>query len=304
MRTIFTVLRVPNLLIIAFTFLLLRYLVFIPVYSFYSVNAGMGSLHYLLMITATLLIAASGYIGNDYFDVATDRINKPEKQYIGIKIPAESALAMALVLSFFAIILAVILAVYLRSLVPAALLLFALSVSWWYAIKLKKSLVWGNIAVSGMSAGTIAMAWLIENQYSHSGEEPFIIITGIISAVTVFAFLLSLMREIIKDIEDIEGDSSIKCKSLPIVKGIPFTKTLVLLLSEFTIILLFIAQLFLLEFSKYAAAIWLIFGVEIPLIFFLVKLTKAKEKYDFHKLSQMLKWIMLGGMGTIVAGQF
>ena len=84
MRTIFSMLRVPNLLIIALTFLLLRYLVFIPVYSGFSINPGMGSLHYMLMITATLLIAAAGYISNDYFDVITDRFNKPDKQYIGI----------------------------------------------------------------------------------------------------------------------------------------------------------------------------------------------------------------------------
>jgi len=304
MRTIFNILRVPNLIIIALTFLLLRYLVFLPVYSFYSVKAGMGSLHYLLMITATILIAAAGYISNDYFDVATDRINKPGKQYVNIKIPAGSVLSMALVLSLLAIILAIALSISIKSSLPALLLLFALAVAWWYAMKLKKSLMWGNIAVACMSAGTIAMAWLIENQYSHIGDEPSRIITGIITAITVFAFLLSLLREIIKDLEDIEGDKLINCRSLPIVKGIPFTKTIVLMLSEITLILLLISQLYLLEFSKYAAALWVLIGVEIPLILFLVKLKKADEKFDFHKLSQILKWIMLGGMGTIVAGQF
>jgi len=304
MLTAFNMLRVPNLMIIAFTFLLLRYLVFIPVYGYYSLNAGMGGLYYLLMITATLLIAAAGYISNDYFDVATDRINKPGKHYIGIKIPAGSALAMALVLSLFALILAITLAISIQSFIPALLLLFALAVAWWYALKLKRSLMWGNIAVACMSAGTIAMAWIIEHQYSQVPDEAFRIITGIIAAISIFAFLLSLMREIVKDIEDIEGDSLIKCRSLPIVKGIPFTKTIVLMLSEITLILLLISQLYLLEFSKYAAALWLFIGVEIPLILFLVKLKKADEKFDFHKLSQMLKWIMLGGMGTIVAGQF
>jgi len=304
MRTIFNILRVPNLLIIALTFLLLRYLVFLPVYNTYSLNAGMGSLQYLLMITATILIAAAGYISNDYFDVATDRINKPGKQYIGIKIAPASALAMALVLSLFAIIFAIALAISVQNLLPAALLLLALAVAWWYAIRLKKSLVLGNIAVACMSAGTIAMAWLIEDQYSHIGDEPFRIITGIITAITFFAFILSLMREIVKDLEDIEGDKLISCRSLPIVKGISYTKTLVLLLSAITLILMLIAQFYLLEFLKYPAAIWLLISGEIPVILFMLKLKKADKKQDFHNLSRMLKWIMLGGMGTIVAGQF
>jgi len=264
----------------------------------------MGNLQYLLMITATILIAAAGYISNDYFDVATDRINKPGKQYIGIKIAPASALAMALVLSLFAIIFAIALAISVQNLLPAALLLLALAVAWWYAIRLKKSLVLGNIAVACMSAGTIAMAWLIEDQYSHIGDEPFRIITGIITAITFFAFILSLMREIVKDLEDIEGDKLISCRSLPIVKGISYTKTLVLLLSAITLILMLIAQFYLLEFLKYPAAIWLLISGEIPVILFMLKLKKADKKQDFHNLSRMLKWIMLGGMGTIVAGQF
>ena len=100
MRTIFTMLRVPNLLIIAFTFLLLRHFVFIPAYKAYSIIPGMQSLHYMLMITSTILIAAAGYISNDYFDVATDLVNKPEKQYIGRQITAGTVLYTSVLLSF------------------------------------------------------------------------------------------------------------------------------------------------------------------------------------------------------------
>lgn len=304
MRTIFTMLRVPNLLIIALTFLLLRYLVFIPVYSTYSIHPGMDSLSYLIMITATILIAAAGYISNDYFDVATDRINKPQKQYIGIHFTPGSTFAIALFFSFFSTVLAIWLAMIIRSWLPAVLLLSALIVAWWYALKLKKSLMWGNLAVASMSAGTIAMAWIIENQFSQVSGEPFRLITGIITFITIFAFLLSLLREIVKDIEDIEGDRLINCKSLPIVKGIAFTKATLLTISVTTLILLLVAQAYLLTHIRILAAIWLLIAVEIPFVYFLIKLGKADKKVDFHKLSSMLKWIMLGGMATIVAGQF
>ncbi|MDO9254973.1 MAG: UbiA family prenyltransferase [Bacteroidales bacterium] len=304
MRTIYTMLRVPNLLIIALTFLLLRYFVFIPVYSTYSITTGMGSLHYLLMITATILIAAAGYISNDYFDVITDEVNKPDKKYIGLQVTPGTALSTSLIFSFFALVTGIWLALLMQNLFPALLLLIALAVAWWYALSLKKSLLWGNIAVACMSAGTIAMAWIIENQCSQVTDIPFRIITDIITAISIFAFLLSMMREIVKDIEDMEGDSLINCRSLPIVKGIPFTKSILLVFTLTTLLFLIITQIYLVEFSRLIAATWLLICVEIPLIYFIKSITSAKVKADYHKLSTLLKWIMIGGIGSIIAGQF
>jgi 4-hydroxybenzoate polyprenyltransferase len=297
-------LRVPNLLIITLTFLLLRYFVFNPVYSLYSLTAGMGSLLYLLMITSTILIAAAGYIINDYFDVITDRVNKPDGQYIGIHITAGTALSVSVLFSFLALVLGIGLTILMQSWLPAILLFIALAVAWWYALKLKKSLLWGNIAVSGMSAGTIAMAWIIENQFSQITGEPFRIISGIIIAISIFAFLLNLLREIVKDVEDIEGDRLINCRSLPIIKGIPFTKMLVLVFTVITLLFLSIAQIYLMQFSRIFAVVWLLICVEIPLIYFIKSLNTAQVKADYHKLSTMLKWIMMGGIGSIIAGQF
>jgi len=304
MRAIINMLRLPNLFIIALTFLFLRYLVFIPIYTANSIASGMGSFNFLLMVTTTILIAVAGYINNDYFDVVTDSVNKPEKQYIGKIISPGTAFATAILLSIVAFVLSIWLTWDVKSWLPATLLLFALAVTWWYALRLKKSFLWGNIAVSCMSAGTIAMAWLIEKQCSQIPNEPSGIITGIIVAISIFAFLLSLLREILKDVEDIEGDRLIHCRSLPIIKGIVFTKVILLLISEILLLLLLIAQVYLLEFAKYPAAIWLLVGVEIPLFYFLRTLKKADVKADFHKLSALLKWIMLGGIGTLVAGQF
>jgi 4-hydroxybenzoate polyprenyltransferase len=297
-------LRVPNLLIIALTFLLLRYFVFIPVYSAFSITPGMGSLQYLLMITATILIAAAGYISNDYFDVITDEVNKPDKKYIGLQITAGTALSISIFFSFFAIVLSIWLSILAESWLPAILLLTALAVAWWYAISLKKTLLWGNIAVAGMSAGTIAMAWIIENQCSHVSDVPFRIITNIITAISIFAFLLSMMREIVKDIEDMEGDSLINCRSLPIVKGIPFTKTILLVFTVITILFLIISQIYLVQIPRLIAAAWLLICVEIPLIYFIKSLASATIRADYHKLSTLLKWIMIGGIGSIIAGQF
>jgi 4-hydroxybenzoate polyprenyltransferase len=263
----------------------------------------MGGLDFLLMVTATILIAAAGYLSNDYFDIETDSVNKPEKQYIGKKISSGSTLALSLVLSFTAAILAVFLAFKIGSLISAGLLLFALFVTWWYAILLKKSFLWGNIAVSCMSAGTIAMAWIIEKQCSEIPQALSAIITKVIVGISVFAFLLSLMREIVKDMEDIKGDKLIGCHSVPLVRGVEFTKKLLQTLAAITFVFLFIAQVQLYQYSRYVAVLWLFVFVEMPLAYFAHKLGKAVSKQDFHKLSSLLKWIMLGGMGSIIAGQ-
>jgi 4-hydroxybenzoate polyprenyltransferase len=289
---------------IALTFLFLRHLIFIPVYRFYSLNPGMGSWLYLLMITSTLLIAVAGYLSNDYFDVIADKINKPEKQYIGVHISAGLTFSIALLSSLLGTALAILLGILINNPYPVLLIFIALVVAWWYAIKLKKSLIWGNIAVAGMSAGTIAMAWLIEYQYSRVPGEPFRIITKIIIAISIFAFLLSLLREIVKDMEDLEGDRLINCRSLPLVKGIPYTKIILIGITLLTFILLVLTQVYLVQFSRIYAVGWLLAGVEIPLLYFLKLLHEAKLKRDYHKISSFLKWIMLAGIGSIIAGQF
>ena len=264
----------------------------------------MGGLPFIIMVSATMIIAAAGYVSNDYFDVLTDRVNKPKKQYIGTLISPGEALTTAILLSIVAIALSLWLSWNITSWLPVSILLLALTVAWWYAIRLKKSFLWGNIAVACMSAGTIAMAWLIEKQYSLVPDEPAEIITSIIVAVSIFAFILSLLREIVKDIEDSEGDKLINCRSLPIVLGIPFTKKILFSGVAATLVLLGIAQFYLLEKDLLVAVIWLFVSVEIPLFYFTYSLRKAQVKTDFHILSSLLKWIMVGGIGSIVAGQF
>jgi 4-hydroxybenzoate polyprenyltransferase len=303
MRLVFYMFRIPNLLIIAITFLMLRYLVFVPVYSAFSLTPGMSGPTFLLMVILTVIIAAAGYVSNDYFDRVTDRINKPDKQYIGRQISPGMALAISLMLNFVALAGSIVLSNALKNGLPAILLITALLVTWWYAIHLKKSLLWGNIAVSSMSAGTIVMAWLIENQCAQLPAEPAKIITRIIIAVGTFAFLLSLVREIIKDMEDMEGDWIIGCKSLPIYMGIPFTKSILLLLTVFTLALLVLTQMYLFQYHKIFAVLWLLTCVEIPLVYFAFALRKSDKKTDFHRLSTLLKMIMLGGILTLVAGQ-
>lgn len=299
MRAIVTMLRVPNLVIIALTFLVIRYFVFIPVYEIHSLVPGVTTLQFILMTTATILIAIAGYISNDYFDMLADRVNKPQKQIIRLYISERLAFSYAIFFSIVAAAIAIWFITETRIWITGLLLFTALFVVWWYAIKLKRSYLWGNLAVGCMSSGTIAMAWLSEIQ-SQNTDKTTEIISVIISAVILFAFLLTIIREIVKDIEDAEGDLLLNCRSLPIVKGIPATKKILNLLILLTFLLLIFSQITLISHSLPLTATWLAIFVEIPMIRFIINLKKAVKKTEFHELSTLVKWIMLGGISSLL----
>jgi 4-hydroxybenzoate polyprenyltransferase len=114
-----------------------------------------------------------------------------------------------------------------------------------------------------------------------------------------FAFLLSFIREIIKDIEDQDGDRMFGCQTLPIVKGIQVTRSVIFLVSTTLFILLFFCQLWLWNDPFKPVAIWLTAVVEIPAVVFLYRLKKAEKKEDYHFLSSLVKWIMVGGIASM-----
>ena len=296
-------LRLPNLLMIVVTYYLTRQLVFVPIYEHYNVSLRLDAVFFGFMTLATVLIAAAGYLSNDYFDIEADMVNKPEKMYIGNLVSPRSVFSIALLLSGISMAIAIWISIHQHSLMAVGLLLLALGVTWWYAKVLKRSFIWGNVAVACMSAGTIAMAWLIEMQGTGLPKEGVITIGNIVITISLFAFLLSLMREIVKDVEDMEGDRLIGCRSLPIVKGVRFTKAIVFVLLGVTLVLLAATQYKLSIQSRLLAAIWLFVAVDLPLVYFAFKLENARLKADFHSISSLLKWVMLGGMCSLIAGQ-
>jgi 4-hydroxybenzoate polyprenyltransferase len=305
MKLFFQIIRFPNLLIIAFAFLAMKYFVYTPVYLHFNIQiTGNNSLAFFLTILCTMLIAASGYISNDLFDTQTDTINKPDKVYIGSKLSKKATLAYALIISFLSLIIAVLLIFGFGQILTGIFLFWALIVSWWYAVRLKKSFVWGNIAVAFMSAGTIPLATITELNSNNLPANISRLIWLITGSVFAFAWLSSLIRELVKDIEDEPGDRLTNCQSVPVVKGIRFTKMMITSLVILMIILLIPAQLWLFRFSRHFAAIWLLLAVEIPAIWVLFKLRRATLQNEYHVVSQLIKWIMVAGILSLVTAQF
>ncbi|MBK7173574.1 MAG: geranylgeranylglycerol-phosphate geranylgeranyltransferase [Bacteroidales bacterium] len=302
MKSLITLIRLPNLVIIALTMYAFRYFVVKPYYSMSGTDFQMGTTAFGLMVMITMLIAVTGYLINDYHDIDIDLVNRPDRPSVDGNFNAGILKGSALALSLLSLAGMMLLSYMMGTSTPLIPLILALISVWWYAIRLKKSLVWGNLAVSFMSSLTLGMAWFFEwillkrsgiNLYE---TKP---ISKIAIGIVVFAFLLSFIREIIKDVEDMEGDSRHGCRSVPIVLGVKKTRFLLLGLCIVLLALLIIGQVFLSKMDFPMVVAWLIFAVELPMLVLILLLFRAKSKASFHRLSTLVKWIMVGGIASM-----
>lgn len=292
-------LRVKNLLIVAFT----QLVVYMTVnFEFLSQNERI--LHpslFLLLMLSTLLITGAGYIINDYFDVKIDSINKPRDLIITNHISSKKALLAHNVLNIIAVIIAAYVAysvgltwLVLTQIISITLLVF-------YSTHFKKMSVIGNVVVSVMTALSVFILYLFEpalHGYLFSKE---IIVQEKINPafhiviVSVFAFLLNWMREIIKDIEDLKGDYELGCKTYPIVHGLRKSVNLVHAINICTMLILIFCMLSLFHLDKYLSAIILLIPL-VGLMYFSFKLPLLSSFRQFGRLSALLKWLMVIGL--------
>ena len=298
--------RIPNLLIIILTQVLLRYGLQ-KTFLFNGDTAMMsGFRDFLLLVTATVFIAMGGYVINDYFDVEIDTLNKPGKNVVGRQFTGKAVRNLSVILSCIGLISGGLLAYRFRSLTLAAFFISVTGLLWLYSERYKKMLVRGNLIVAGLSALVVLVVWYFE--FLHLGRNPenfsqFILTMKDVNLFfmfyAIFAFLCSLIREIIKDMEDIEGDREFGCRTIPIVIGLKKTKMIVLGLTAITILLLGFGQMNF-ESRGYTLVFWYLLAVvQLPLVFLGYKVFTAKEKEDYQFGSLISKLIMVAGILSI-----
>jgi 4-hydroxybenzoate polyprenyltransferase len=229
---------------------------------------------------STILIAAGGYIINDYYDVKIDLVNKPERVVIGQGITRRYAILLHSLLSIVGVMAGFVISWRIAAINFASVFLL-----WWYSNDLKRHPFIGNVVVALMTGISVMM---VDALYE----------TGniLILIYAIFAFFMTLVREIIKDMEDLKGDQTFGCRTLPIVWG--FRKTKILLYSVLSI---FATSVLLLNyfFTKLPEHYFLIFLL--PLLMVLVfRLVRADTKKDFAWLSSFCKIIMLLGIFSLV----
>lgn len=265
--------RFPNLLIIALT----QYMsaIFLAGYP----DRWMDKLYnpkLFLLSASTLMIAAAGYIINDYYDIKIDYVNKPDKVVVGKLVKRRIVLASHIVLN----VLGIGIGFYL-SLKVGALNFLAGFLLWIYSNRLKRMPLIGNVTIAFLTAMSIAIIAVYFQQN-----------VSLLMAYAVFAFSINLVREIIKDMEDIRGDMRFGSKTLPIIWGLRKTKYFL-----YALILLFVAILFLLSSQLGNHTLNLFFLVLIfPIIYLIYLLYRADTQKRFHRLSTFCKLLMLAGI--------
>jgi len=295
--------RLPNVLIILLTQLLLRYCIISP--FIYSSDPGAISLlpDFLILVLATMLIAIGGYVINDYFDVKIDSVNRPDKLVVNKVINARTAIKVHMILNGIAILLGFYLAYRVKAITFGLLFPFISGVLWIYSAKYKRMIFWGNFIVAGTTAFIILVVWLFEffwlrlNASLFANEIPEInSVTYVFVGYAVFAFLISMVRELVKDMEDTEGDKSIGSKTIPLVLGINRTRYLVALIVFTGLILLGYVQMILCRLDMMMLFWYFLIAIQLPFVYFLIKLFGSREKQNYHFLSSLCELIMLTGI--------
>ena len=285
--------RWKNILMI----LLIQYLFKYILFEKFNIQVTLDHVHFALLALSTASVAIAGYIINDIHDVKADIINKPDQLFVDKKMTRITAQNLFIGFNSVGLVLGMYLSYhvghnsYFIIFVLTSLLLYQ------YAKQLKKRLLIGNIIVSSIVLFCILMLAVFDvapatNNYNLESQ------MGILHIVLLFGgfgFTLTFLREVVKDMEDIEGDKAIEAKSLPIVLGEKQTKRILVIIS-----FLLIVALTYVSYSVYPAhsdvSYYLLGLVVLPLLYFMIMLTKAVTKNDFHKLSAILKLIMLLGI--------
>jgi len=289
--------RYKNLLLIALTQALFHF-VFLKNHTGYI---ALNNLQFLLLIIATISIAAGGYIINDIEDQYADSINKPEKQYIGKHIKENSAFYLYMVLT----ILGVSIGYYLSKIVGknsfVGYFIITSLLLYMYSTSLKKIPVLGNIIIALLLASSIIIVGffdILPATYSANYNSQMYLFSILID-FAIFAFIINLIRELIKDIEDMNGDYNADIKTLPVILGVSRTVKVIQLLSAISVLIL----MYYMVLNFYNAPLVLAYSLLFilgPFIYFFIKLFSAKQKKDFKFLSNLLKLIMLFGVLSIL----
>jgi 4-hydroxybenzoate polyprenyltransferase len=320
MSTFLKLIRFSNLVIIGLTMYAIRFC-FFTIGGKISVNETIEQLLFGLLVFSTLLIAAAGNIINDYFDIKSDKINKPKHWIIGNVIPKRKAILYHWLLSAIAFGIAILLSIYYHTFWYVFVHLFSINILWLYSVYFKKTTLLGNFMVAFLTALVVILTGIhFAINGSFSTEVPHSIL-GTASNVNnciyewkiiflengkfiwifaFFSFVLNFGREIIKDIEDIDGDRILSAKTLPLKYGVKYAKisaSLVLILipvSYFVLIMYFKQTISL---SEIYATIPVAFAV-LSTIFSLIYLLKAKTMKDFKIADRLLKIAMIAGIMT------
>lgn len=312
MKAFLKLIRWPNLLIVALTMILIRYAVLAPVLSsinikLYPLSGFVSSMtlqlpwyDFMILVAATIFITAGGYVINDYFDIQTDLINRG-KVLVGTKIPRRKAMMWHNLLNLAGVATGFYISWKVGYFSLGVLFLLVSGLLYFYSASYKRQFLVGNIIVAILTAMVpmlvaIYEAPLLFQYYAVNavGIPDISIIFYWVGGFSVFAFLTTLSREIIKDIEDFEGDVAYGRNTIPVVIGILTSKIVAICLVIITLAMLYIVWYFFL--TDTVTLIYISVLIAFPLGWIIYQLIISKSRRQLHSASRMMKIVMLTGI--------
>jgi len=296
-------LRFPNLLVVAATQLLVYYRVVLPAFSQEGIASVLPTWKLAELIIVTLLITASGYLINDIQDVKTDNINRPGTNPV-------QRLGIETVMWFYAVCILVgfmvsqLLAYRLGE--KDLLWIFPLAVGMLsiYSVGMKRIPVLGNLLVAAYCAGVPGVILLAERkgvrQLIATNPDLGANVLRVCLLFMIFAFVATLLRELVKDLEDIRGDREVGRRTIPVMWGISLSRKLGIVMGLMVIFAILCPIFFGWPAFLDPPMLTCIALLLIGLLYILFQLARAKEKPDYHRLSTQLKLFLLAGLGLLI----
>lgn len=273
LRGFYALIRFPNLLIIVLSEYLVRICLIGPKEEWLP---QLLDFKFALLVFSTVFIASAGYIINDYYDIKIDLINKPDKVVVGHRMPRRTAMMGHFFLNFIGISIGFALGFYV-----GLINFFSGFLLWLYSNQLKRLPFVGNFVVAILTGTSV---WIVAVYFNI--HDPLIYVFA------TFAFFTTLMREIVKDMEDLKGDRIFGCKTLPIIWGYRRTKRFI-----YGILSSFIATVVYIIWQADLPTLNIYFLLMlIPTIYFVYKLYWSDTQKSFRYLSHFLKGVMLSGV--------
>ena len=299
-------LRVGNLTFVAILLYVMEKWVATPLLQLEQFGELMPWWILTLLIVSVVGIAAGGYVINDYFDVKIDRINRPDNLVVTRIISRDAAMNLFYGLTAVGVIAGTVVAWWAHSWTLPFTYVVIPGLLWFYSASYKRMFLVGNLVVAFASAIVPLLVAIANADYLHHLYQNALAYSPIVGELYVwtggfaaFAFLLTWVREIVKDIEDIEGDREMECRTLPIVWGDKVAKIIATLLLMAIAILIVYMLFAVLPFShewKSLPTRYVVFGLIVPILCSIVLLWAANSRTEYHRVQTIIKFAMFMGM--------
>ena len=296
--------RWPNLLFILLAESLFHFCIYKPLYPESVLTADFP---FYFIVATSICIAAAGYIINDYFDVNIDQVNKPQSVVVGAHISRRWVIFWHLILSMGGVYISLVAFPFQQFIHIHFSNLLTILILWFYSTNFKRDFLIGNVVIAVLTAWTIGVVYfskftIIQLVHPSNMMQTDLKFFKLMILYSSFAFILTLVREALKDMEDMGGDEKFGCKTMPIAWGLQTTKVYVAVWLMVLILVLTIIQLYAIPFGWWIPIAYCVLTIIALLVYVLFHLKQAFTSADFNRLSNWIKLAML--MGILSMGFF